>query len=375
MASAPVTNPSIQVQPKSKSGNSGSGRQLPILQHLGLQLFCLFVAFTVLFPIMWIVSMSLDPRNIARPTELQLIPPGASLDAYAAVLDKPTANPVTFRELAFNSFKLAAGVSVMAVLIGVSAAYAFSRFKFMGRQSLMIAVLAITVIPGVATIAPLFAMLNGIRTSVSTINTIFIAFGGFVILFTLLLAYPNFRDGNFTLGTIGFPLLGLIFGGYVLWQGLVPPENDRPFILRDSLLGVGIGMISGALPFAIWNLKGYLDTIPKELEEAAIIDGATANQIFFQIVLPLSVPALAVTGFLGFMGGWTEFFLSWQFLTKPKDFTLAMALWNMTGQYAGSVPWSKFAAMSILVSLPVAVVYLSLQRYIVGGLTLGGVKG
>ncbi len=374
MSSTPITNPNIQVQPKVKGSNSGAGRQLPLLQHLGLQAFCLLVAFTVLFPIMWIVSMSLDPRNIARPTELRLIPPGASLEAYAAVLDKPTANPVTFRELAFNSFKLAAGVSVMAVLIGVSAAYAFSRFKFMGRQSLMIAVLAITVIPGVATIAPLFAMLNGIRTSVNVINLIFIAFGGFVILFTALLAYPNFREGNFTLATIGFPLLGLAFGSYVLSQGFFP-ETNKQFILRDSLLGVGIGMISGALPFAIWNLKGYLDTIPKELEEAAIIDGATPNQIFFQIILPLSVPALAVTGFLGFMGGWTEFFLSWQFLTKPKDFTLAMALWNMTGQYAGSVPWSKFAAMSILVSLPVAIVYLSLQRYIVGGLTLGGVKG
>jgi arabinogalactan oligomer/maltooligosaccharide transport system permease protein len=318
--------------------------------------------------------MSLDPRNIARPTELRLIPPGASLQAYAAVIDKPTANPVTFTELAFNSFRLAAGVSVIAVLIGVSAAYAFSRFKFAGRQWLMIAVLAVTVIPGVATIAPLFAMLNGIRVSTSFLNVIFICFGAFVLLLTALMAYPNFRDGTFSLATVGFPLLGLLFGGYVLLQGFVP-DTGKPFVLRNSLLGVGIGMISGALPFAIWNLKGYLDTIPKELEEAAIIDGATANQIFFQIVLPLSVPALAVTGFLGFMGGWTEFFLSWQFLTEPKNFTLAMALYNMTGQYAGSVPWSKFAAMAILISLPVALVYLALQRYIVGGLTLGGVKG
>jgi arabinogalactan oligomer/maltooligosaccharide transport system permease protein len=75
------------------------------------------------------------------------------------------------------------------------------------------------------------------------------------------------------------------------------------FNLRDSLLGVGFAMISGMLPFAIWNLKGYLDTIPKELEEAATIDGASVNQIFFLITLPLSTPALAVTAFLGFMGG------------------------------------------------------------------------
>ncbi|MBX0331525.1 ABC transporter permease subunit [Oscillochloris sp. ZM17-4] len=357
-----------------RKGNDSAGRKLPLLQHLGLQFFCLLIAFTVLFPIMWIVSMSFDPRNIARPTELRLIPPGASLDAYLAVLDKPTSNPITFAALALNSFKLAAGVSLVAVLVGVSAAYAFSRFKFAGRQTLMIGVLAITVIPAVATIAPLFAMLNGIRVSTSLINVVFIAFGAVVLLFTGLIVWPNLRDGTLGLPMIGVGLAGALFGGYVISQGFTP-DTGKPFVLRDSLLGVGIAMISGALPFAIWNLKGYLDTIPKELEEAAIIDGATPNQIFFQIVLPLAVPAIAVTGFLGFMGGWTEFFLSWQFLTKPQDFTLAMALWNMTGQYAGSVPWSKFAAMSIMVSLPVAIVYLALQRYIVGGLTLGGVKG
>jgi len=75
------------------------------------------------------------------------------------------------------------------------------------------------------------------------------------------------------------------------------------------------------------------------------------------------------------MGGWTEFALSWQFLTCVNDFTLTMALWNMTGQYADSVPWGMFAAMSILIALPVSIVYLALQKYIVGGLTVGGVKG
>ena len=99
------------------------------------------------------------------------------------------------------------------------------------------------------------------------------------------------------------------------------------------------------------------------------------SQVFIQIILPLAVPALAVTGFLGFMSGWTEFALSWQFLTQVKDHTLMMELYNMVGQYAGNTPWSKFAAMSLLVSLPVSIVYLLLQKWIVGGLTLGGVKG
>jgi arabinogalactan oligomer/maltooligosaccharide transport system permease protein len=147
------------------------------------------------------------------------------------------------------------------------------------------------------------------------------------------------------------------------------------FNLRDSLLGVGIAMIAGALPFAVWNLKGYLDTIPKELEEAAMIDGADANQIFWRIVLPLAMPQLTVTFFLGFIGHWQEFALPWLFLTKPENYTLAMTLYNMTGQYANSIPWNRFAAMSIIVALPVAIIYIALQKQIVSGLTAGGVKG
>ena len=79
------------------------------------------------------------------------------------------------------------------------------------------------------------------------------------------------------------------------------------FNMRDSLLGVGIAMTASALPYAVWNLKGYLDTIPKELEEAAAIDGADANQTFWKIILPLAAPQLAVTFFLGFIGHWQEF--------------------------------------------------------------------
>jgi len=290
--------------------------RLPLSKQLLYQAIALFIAFSVLFPIMWVVSLSLDPRDISRPPDFRLIPPGASLKAYSEVLQQPTANPVTFAELAFNSLKLAAGVAVFSVLIGVFAAYSFSRFEFRGRRGLMLGVVTVLMLPSVATVAPLFVMLNRI---------------------------------NVDLGSIEFNL-------------------------RNSLWGVGLALTSTALPFAIWNLKGYLDTIPKELEEAARIDGASPNQVFFLIVLPLAVPALAVTGFLGFLSGWTEFVMSWQFLSNPKDFTLAMSLWNMTGQFSGDTPWSKFSAMALMVALPVAVVYLVLQRYIVGGLTVGSVK-
>ena len=101
-------------------------RELSLGKQLLYQAMLLAIAFIVLFPIMWVVSLSLDPRNISRPTELNLIPPGASLKAYQAVMDKPTNNPVTFTELALNSLKLGLGIAFFSVLIGVSAACIFA---------------------------------------------------------------------------------------------------------------------------------------------------------------------------------------------------------------------------------------------------------
>jgi arabinogalactan oligomer/maltooligosaccharide transport system permease protein len=303
---------------RSRVGSMRRRRMSP-LRQLGLQVLCLLIAFTVLFPILWILSMSLDPRNISRPYELTLIPPGASLDAYARVWAKPSANEVSFLQLAWNSLMLAAGTATISVVVGVFAAYAFSRLKFRGRQFLMIAVLAVLMLPPVATLAPLFVQLNAINIDI--------------------------------------------------------PELGIKFNLRNSLPGVGLAITSGLLPFAIWNLKGYLDTIPKDLEEAAAVDGATKNQTFLKVTLPLALPALAVTAFLGFLGGWTEFYFTSTFLTRPSDYTLAVALNGMVGRYATETPWSDFAAFAILVALPVSVVYFFFQRYIVGGLAIGGVKG
>ena len=97
--------------------------------------------------------------------------------------------------------------------------------------------------------------------------------------------------------------------------------GDASFNLRNSLLGVTLTIVAGLLPFAIWNLKGYLDTIPKDLEEAAAVDGATQNQIFRKVVLPLAVPAIAVTGFLGFLAGWTEYLTVALFIGEVHDWT------------------------------------------------------
>jgi arabinogalactan oligomer/maltooligosaccharide transport system permease protein len=120
-------------------------------------------------------------------------------------------------------------------------------------------------------------------------------------------------------------------------------------------------------------LRQAFKQVPKELEEAATIDGASVTATFVRIILPLSVPALAVTVLFSFMSGWTEFVLAWTFLVDPDRFTLAMALRSMQGQF--STPWSEFSAMSILMSIPIILLFFAMQRYIVSGLTVGGVKG
>jgi arabinogalactan oligomer/maltooligosaccharide transport system permease protein len=299
------------------TSNDVEGRSMPLWKQLLLQLICLAITATVLFPIMYVVTLAFS-STASRPSSLQLIPTEFSLDAFKAVLDHPTANPVSFLELLRNSLFLSFGVGFVSLLVAVSAAYAFSRFKFPLRQVLMVMVFIPLLMPAVGLSTPLYLLMNSVR----------------------------FLD----------------------------EAGKLVFNLRDSLLGVGIAITAGALPFAVWNLKGYLDTIPKELEEAAKIDGADANQVFFQIVLPLAVPQLAVTFFLGFIGHWQEFALSWLFLSKPTDYTLAMTLYNMTGQYAQNIPWNRFSAMALIVALPVAIIYMALQKQIVGGLTAGGVK-
>ena len=317
------------------TSNQTSGRSLPLWRQILLQLLTLAIGFEVMFPIMYIVTMSLSSKS-ERPSTLQLIPTELSTIAYRQVLDHPTANPVTFLELLKNSFLLSFGVGLVALLVAVTAAYAFSRFQFKMRQVLMVLVFIPLLMPAVGLSTPLYLLMNSIRIT---------------------------DCGNGITAVSPFMSCVTNVTGKVI------------FNLRDSLLGVGIAMISGALPFAVWNLKGYLDTIPHELEEAAAIDGANANQVFFLIVLPLAVPQLAVTFFLGFIGHWQEFALPWLFLSKPGDYTLSMTLYNMTGQYANAIPWNRFAAFAVIVALPVAIIYIALQKYITSGLTTGAVKG
>ncbi len=150
-------------------------------------------------------------------------------------------------------------------------------------------------------------------------------------------------------------------------------------ILRSlGIFGTRAGLIfaysAGTLVFTTWNLKGYFDTIPIDLEEAAMIDGAGPIQAFFRIALPLSTPALAVTALFGFLAGWNEYIMARVMFPGDEEmWTLPVGLVSLADDHA--VPWGLFASGALLISVPTLIIFLSLQNYLEAGLTMGGVKG
>jgi arabinogalactan oligomer/maltooligosaccharide transport system permease protein len=285
-------------------------RRMSRWMRLGLAHSLLVTASLIsVFPVWWVIVMAFDPSSVATSKEVVLIPKGISFDSFARVLANPTeVDGLSFWRLLGNSLLLSLGTTMIGIVLGASAAYAFSRFRFPGRKAGLMSFLVLQMFPAVASVAPLYVLLSVLH-------------------------------------------------------------------IRTSLFGLAIAYAAGTLPFAIWNMKGYFDTVPKDLEEAALIDGCTTTQAFIKVILPLSTPAVAVTALFGFMTGWTEIVLAWTMLENPQTFTLAMALYGMVGQYSTTRPWSEFAAMAIIISLPVVLVMLVLQRYIVSGLTNGAVKG
>ena len=201
-----------------------------------------------------------------------------------------------------------------------------------------------------------------VTAAVTTISVILAAFAGY--------AFSRFSFTGKKAGLIGllvtqmFPATMVLVPLYVLMQGLH---------LLDSLLGLMIAYSATALPFCVWTMKGYYDTIPLALEEAARIDGASHIGAFWRVALPLATPGLAVTALFSFMAGWSEYMVARVILHSATLNTLPLGLAGLQSSF--QTEWATYAAGSLLVSAPAVALFLVLNRYLVGGLTVGGVKG
>lgn len=242
-----------------------------------------------------------------------LVPPQASLTNYNKLFNDDQ-YPI-FLWL-FNSIKVAVLSTLVTVTLTAFAAYAFSRFRFKGRRT-----------------------------------------GLLVIL--LIQLFPN------TLAIVSLYLLLLQIGNLIPWLGL---NTHGGLILIYS---------GGALGFNTWLMKGFFDTIPRELDESGTIDGATPTQIFFLILLPLIRPILAVISILAFIGTYADFLIAKVMLTDKDTYTLAVGLNLLLGDGGSqrSSNWGLFAAAALIGALPIVVVFLVLQKQLIGGLTTGAVKG
>lgn len=267
------------------------------LRSFGAHLVLLhFVALTLL-PLIWILDIALSPGNAL----------GGSLGGpYTGEHFSKMLGSESFWTWMRNSLIVSIGTTLLGLVVAIPAGYAFSRYKFTGRDASMFAFLLVQMFPGIIILVPYFLVMK-------------------------------------TLG------------------------------LLNSHLGLILAYCVTALPLCVWMLKGFFDTVPRELEEAALLDGCNQFQVFTKVVLPLSLPAVAVTALFSFLAAWNEFLLALTFNTSNDMYTLPVGLASMissTGQ-----AWGDFAAASLLVSLPVALLFLFFQKFLIEGLSAGGVKG
>jgi len=283
--------------------------------HLPLHLFLIVFTLLSCYPILWVFTVAFSGKQSLAIVNLP--PKPAASDRLRAILPWPAepsaSNFVSvmrdqpFARWLLNSAVVAGATTIVGVFMACTAAYAFSRFRFPGRRTGLMAFLVAQMFPGTLTLIPLYIIL-------------------------------------------------------VQWLGL-----------GSTYTGVVLIYATTAIPFCVWMLKGYFDTIPKELEESALMDGASNVRIFYSIILPLAKPAVAVTALFAFMTGWNEFILAATLMDKELMYTAPVGLRFFVGGFQQQ--WGFFAAGSIIVAIPVVILFMFLQKYLVSGLTAGAVKG
>jgi multiple sugar transport system permease protein len=269
------------------------------------RIFLVMILFYTAMPMAWMLLTSIKSGFAAMQFPPQWFPKEPTLASYEKLLDPSNSVGQDFLRFFWNSLFVSTMTTVLAVIVAVPAAYAFSRFDFPGRKFLFFAVLLRNMFPAVIFLVPLFILMR---------------------------------------------LLGLV-------------NTHGSLVLTYLTFG---------LPLAIWLLKGFYDNIPYQLEQAARIDGATRFQAFLLIVMPLSAPGIIATAIYSFIGAWNEYIFAYTFLNKNEQLTLPVGIQRFFSENTTDFP--GLMAASFMMSVPVVVLFLLLQRYFVRALTEGAVK-
>ena len=276
-------------------------------------LVSIFLILFAIFPVLWIISASFD--NSQSLATQKLIPANAGTDNYRDLFglnpDYQFGNLYYWKWL-WNSVKISTISTVLSIAITTMAAYAFSRMRFAGRVTMLKGILLIQVFPNLLALVAIYL---------------------------------------------------LIFQAGQIWSQ----------IGLNTHAGLILVYLGGSMGMNIWLMKGFLDTIPRAIDESGMVDGASHFQIFYVLLLPLLRPILIVTGILSFIGTYGDFILARILLNDVSKYTLMVGLQIFTaGQF--DKKWGVFAAGALIGALPIMIIYLALQDQIAGGLTQGAVK-
>ena len=275
-------------------------------------------AVFALFPVWFVASAAFSDQDSVSGTTF--LPNHLTTKNFSAIVlnhvrDRSSQGYVDshFVRWILNTILIAVVTAIGTVILGSLAAYAFSRFRFRGRRMGMIALLLIQMFPQLLLVVALYLIVLNV-------------------------------------GDI-FPILSL-----------------------NTYSGLIIVYLGGSLGVNAWLLKGFFDTIPSELDESARVDGATAGQIFWGVVLPLAAPVLIVVGLISFISTLNEFVIASAIMQTQDHLTMAVGMNGFIDQQYGQ-RWGPFAAGTLLAAIPAAALFMSLQKWLIGGLTQGAVKG
>ena len=261
----------------------------------------LFFSLFSVYPILYVISVSLRGDNAFNSRSLEIFSANSTLKNFSRLFYE-----TDFLLWLRNSLIVSSFTTLVGVALAATSAYALSRYRFRGRNTMLFALLATQMFPATMLILPFYIILSKLH-------------------------------------------------------------------LIDSFAGLFLIYSSSALPFCIWQMKAYYDTIPRELEEAALLDGASVWRIFYGIILPISSPALVITALFSFMNAWSEYVIAAVVLQDPQLYTLPLGLKSFQASLA--TQWGLYAAGALIVSIPVLILFISISRYLVSGLTMGSVKG